>query len=67
VHPNRAGNPWPLPATPLLAVLPFGNPSGDPEQDYSAHGMVEEITAAPSRRDRRSSGFTYKGRNIDFR
>ena len=41
--------PNPLPSKPSIAVLPFANLSGDPEQDYFADGMVEEITRALSR------------------
>jgi TolB-like protein/tetratricopeptide (TPR) repeat protein len=61
-----------LPDKPSLAVLPFANLSGDPEQEYFADAMVEEITAALSRF--RSlfviacgSTFTYKGRRVDFK
>jgi adenylate cyclase len=61
--------PLPLPDKPSLAVLPFQNMSGDPEQDYFADGMVEEITAALCRvRDffviARNSAFSYKGRAV---
>src|SRR5262245_28934347 len=60
----------PLPHRPSIAVLPFQNMSDDPEQDYFADGMVEEITTALSRFRElfviaRNSTFTYKGRNID--
>src|SRR5947207_5568125 len=41
--------PLPLPDKPSLAVLPFQNMSGDPEQEYFADGTVEEITTAISR------------------
>src|SRR5262249_30601807 len=41
--------PLPIPAKPSIAVLPFENMSGDPEQEYFADGMVEEITTALSR------------------
>jgi len=59
-----------LPDRPSIAVLPFQNMSEDPEQDYFADGMVEEITTALSRFPSlfviaRNSSFTYKGRNID--
>ena len=40
---------WPLPDKPSIAVLPFQNMSGDPEQEYFADGMVEEIITALSR------------------
>src|SRR5262249_38733011 len=42
-------NPPPLPDKPSIAVLPFQNMSGDPEQEYFADGMVEEIITALSR------------------
>src|SRR5215813_7858251 len=47
--PPAAKTQLPLPDKPSLAVLPFQNMSGDPEQEYFADGMVEEITAAISR------------------
>jgi TolB-like protein len=62
----------PLPDKPSIAVLPFTNMSGDPEQEYFADGMVEEIITALSRIrwlfviDRNSS-FTYKGRTVDVK
>jgi adenylate cyclase len=57
------------PDKPSIAVLPFQNMSGDPEQEYFADGVVEEITAALCRvRDffviARNSAFTYKGKTI---
>ena len=53
-------------------MLPFANLSGDPEQDYFADGMVEEITTALSRVRwffviARNSSFTYKGRAVDVK
>ena len=62
----------PLPDKPSIAVLPFQNMSGDPEQDYFADGMVEEITTALSRFHwlfviARNSSFTYKGRHTDVK
>jgi adenylate cyclase len=62
----------PLPDKPSIAVLPFQNMSGDPEQEYFADGMVEEITTALSRIRSlfviaRNSAFTYKGRAVDIR
>jgi adenylate cyclase len=59
----------PLPEKPSIAVLAFQNMSGDPEQEYFADGMVEEITAALCRvRDffviARNSAFSYKGRAV---
>ncbi|MFO1068392.1 MAG: adenylate/guanylate cyclase domain-containing protein [Geminicoccaceae bacterium] len=61
-----------LPDRPSIAVLPFQNMSGDPEQDYFADGMVEEITTALSRLRwlfviARNSAFTYKGRAVDVK
>jgi TolB-like protein len=59
-----------LPDKPSIAVLPFHNLSGDPEQEYFADGVVEDITAALSRMRwlfviARNSSFTYKGRAVD--
>jgi TolB-like protein len=61
-----------LPDKPSIAVLPFQNMSGDPEQEYFADGMVEEIIAALSRIHwlfviARNSTFTYKGRAVDIK
>ncbi|MBR1280182.1 adenylate/guanylate cyclase domain-containing protein [Bradyrhizobium sp. AUGA SZCCT0283] len=61
-----------LPDKPSIAVLPFQNLSGDPEQDYFADGMVEDIITALSRFKSlfviaRNSSFTYKGRAIDIK
>jgi TolB-like protein len=61
-----------LPDRPSIAVLPFVNLSGDPEQDYFADGMVEDIIAALSRSRwlfviARNSSFTYKGQTVDVR
>jgi adenylate cyclase len=72
----RLGEPerpaLPLPDKPSLAVLPFANMSGDPEQEYFADGMVEDITTALSRIGglfviARNSSFTYKGRAVDVK
>ena len=62
----------PLPDKPSIAVLPFQNMSGDPEQDYFADGVVEEIITALSRFKNlfviaRNSSFTYKGRLVDVK
>jgi TolB-like protein len=59
-----------LPDKPSIAVLPFQNMSGDPEQEYFADGMVEEITTAIARCPwlfviARNSSFRYKGKPID--
>ena len=61
-----------LPDGPSIAVLPFQNMSGDPEQEYFADGMVEEIITALSRFQHlfviaRNSSFTYKGRAVDVK
>jgi adenylate cyclase len=61
-----------LPDKPSIAVLPFINMSGDPEQDYFADGMVDEITTALSRFKSlfviaRNSSFAYKGRAVDIK
>ena len=61
-----------LPDKPSIAVLPFQNMSGDPEQDYFADGVVEEIITALSRFRQlfviaRNSSFTYKGRAVDVK
>jgi TolB-like protein len=61
-----------LPDKPSIAVLPFANMSGDPEQEYFADGMVEEIITALSRIRwlfviARNSTFTYKGRAVDVK
>lgn len=57
---------------PSIAVLPFANMSGDPEQEYFVDGMVEDIITALSRFNQlfviaRNSTFTYKGRAVDVR
>ena len=62
----------PLPDKPSIAVLPFQNMSGDPEQEYFADGMVEDITTALSRVKwlfviARNSSFTYKGKAVDIK
>jgi hypothetical protein len=59
-----------LPDKPSIAVLPFENMSGDPEQEYFADGMVEEIITALSRFKwlfviARNSSFTFKGKAVD--
>jgi adenylate cyclase len=62
----------PMPDKPSIAVLPFENMSGDPEQEYFADGMVEEITTALSRFKwlfviARNSSFTFKGQAVDVK
>ncbi len=61
-----------LPDKPSIAVLPFTNMSGDPEQEYFVDGMVEDIITALSHFNQlfviaRNSSFTYKGRAVDVR
>src|SRR5215471_2244750 len=61
-----------LPNQPSIAVMPFQNMSGDPEQGYFADGMVEEIITALSRFRSlfviaRNSSFAYKGRPVDVK
>jgi TolB-like protein len=60
------------PSRPSIAVLPFVNMSGDPEQEYLADGIVEEIITALSRMRwlfviARTSSFAYKGRTVDIK
>lgn len=62
----------PLPDKPSIAVLPFHNMSGDPEQDYFADGVVEDIITGLSRNRglfviARNSSFTFKGKSVDVR
>ena len=74
---RRLGKPaaaplLPLPDKPSIAVLPFQNMSGDPEQEYFADGMVEDIITALSRFKAlfviaRNSSFTYKGKAVDIK
>src|SRR5262249_3467455 len=61
--------PLPLPDKPSIAVLPFQNLSGDPEQEYFADGMAEDIITELSRYPdlfvvARNSSFTYRGKTI---
>jgi adenylate cyclase len=61
-----------LPDKPSLAVLAFQNLSGDPEQEFFADGIAEEIITALSKADwlfviARNSSFTYKGKSVDVR
>jgi TolB-like protein/tetratricopeptide (TPR) repeat protein len=70
--PTRATQRQPMPSKPSIAVLPFQNMSGDPEQEYFADGVVEEIITAMSRMRwlfviARNSSFTYKGRTVDVK
>jgi adenylate cyclase len=70
-HPE-VPKPLPLPDKPSIAVLPFQNMSGDPDQEYFADGMVEEIITALSRFKSlfviaRNSSFTFKGKAVDVK
>ena len=70
--PATPAQPLPLPDKPSIAVLPFENMSGDPEQEYFADGMVEEIITALSRFKQlfviaRNSSFAYKGKSADIK
>jgi TolB-like protein len=79
VYRVRAGKPMvqaaaavPLPDRPSIAVVPFQNMSGDPEQEYFADGIVEEIITALSRIPwlfviARNSSFSYKGQSPDVK
>ena len=67
---RRARSLLPLPDRPSIAVLPFANMSGDPEQEYFADGMVDDILMALSRVRwlfviARQSSFIYKVRSAD--
>jgi len=69
---NKLGAALSLPDKPSIAVLPFQNMSGDPEQEFFADGMVEEIITALSRFKAlfviaRNSSFTYKGRAVEVK
>src|SRR5207244_2584560 len=70
--PGAPATASPLPDKPSIAVLPFANMSGDPEEKYFVDGMVEEIITALSRIRwlfviARNSTFTYKGRPVDVK
>ena len=70
-HPETR-EPLPLPDKPSIAVLPFQNMSADPEQEYFADGVVEDIITALSRFKSlfviaRNSSFAYKGKSPDIR
>ena len=67
-----AAAPLPSPEQPSIAVLPFQNMSGDPEQDHFCDGLVEDIITTLSklaglRVIARNSSFVYKGRSVDVR
>jgi TolB-like protein/class 3 adenylate cyclase len=68
--PEPIGSPFP--ERPSIAVLPFTNMSGDPEQEYFADGVVEDILIGLSRVKwffviARNSSFIYKGRAVDVK
>ena len=72
VTPQPSDVPLTLPDKPSIAVLPFQNMSGDPEQEYFADGMVEDIITALSRFKSlfviaRNSSFSYRGKSPDIR
>jgi len=73
LHPAAPSRPsLPLPDKPSIAVLPFTNLSGDPEQDYFADGIVEDIITGLARIKwifviARNSSFAYKGKATDVR
>jgi adenylate cyclase len=70
--PAARGGPLPLPDKPSIAVLPFDNLSGDPEQEYFADGIAEDVITGLSRIRwlfviARNSTFAYKGSAQDVR
>ena len=70
-RPTESG-PLTLPDKPSIAILPFANLNGDPEQEYFADGMVEEIITALSRIRwlfviARNSSYTHKGQSVDVK
>jgi adenylate cyclase len=71
-HGTEAPPALSLPDKPSMAVLPFNNMSGDPEQEYFADGIAEDIITALSHCNAlfviaRNSSFTYKGKTVDVR
>ena len=72
IDPTAQRSALALPDKPSVAVLSFANMSGDPEQDYFANGVAEEIITALSRCTwlfviARNSSFSYRGRDVDVR
>ena len=72
VTSQSSPTPLPLPDKPSIAVLPFQNMSGDPEQEYFVDGLVEDIITGLSRFKSlfviaRNSSFAYKGKSPDIR
>ena len=71
-HAAAAAEALPLPSKPSIAVLPFNNLSGDPQQEYFSDGMAEDIITELSRTRwlfviARNSSFTYKGQAVDVK
>ena len=69
---NLAGEPWPIHRAVSIAVMPFLNPSGDPENDYLCEGLAEELISSLTRIKSclvvaRASAFSFRGRDIDVR
>jgi adenylate cyclase len=69
--PAKTDEPLSLPDKPSIAVLPFDNMSGDPEQEYFGDGIAEDVITALSRFNSlfviaRNSSFTYKGQAVDI-
>ena len=71
-HVAETGSPTPLPDKPSIAVLPFENMSGDPEQEYFADGIAEDVLTTLSQIQEllviaRNSSFVFKGQARDIR
>ena len=69
---DAARSPLQLPDRPAIAVLPFTNMSGDPEQEYFSDGISEDIITALSKLRwffviARNSSFTYKGKSVHMK